>query len=138
MMYMAIIVDTSGIIATRNKDDADHEAAVDLMRALLQRKHGDAFITDYIFDEAVTIALVRTKNPEFAMDVGNFILNTKRITKIHTTQGDFQEAWSLFQDFIEKKLSFTDCTIIAIARRLGVENIFTFDSHFDGILNRIG
>ncbi|HME56489.1 MAG TPA: PIN domain-containing protein [Candidatus Lokiarchaeia archaeon] len=134
---MAILIDTSGIIATRNKDDADHGTAVKAMRAILQRKHGETFITDYIFDEAVTIALVRTKNPEFANDIGNFILNTKLITKIQTTQGDFHEAWLLFQEYMEKRLSFTDCTLIAIARRLGIENIFSFDSHFDGILTRI-
>ncbi|MEX2680294.1 MAG: type II toxin-antitoxin system VapC family toxin [Candidatus Sigynarchaeota archaeon] len=132
-----ILVDTSGIIATRNKDDADHEAAVATMRKILQKQYGDAFTTDYIFDESVTIALVRTRKPEIAVDVGNFILNTRRIAMIHTTQQDFKDAWTLFQTYIIKGLSFTDCTLLAIARRLGIDTIFTFDSHFDGLLTRV-
>ncbi len=134
---MTILVDTSGVIATRNKDDADHDAAVAAMRKILQNQYGEAFTTDYIFDESVTIALVRTRKPEIAVDVGKFILNTRRIAMITTTQQDFKEAWTLFQTYMTKRLSFTDCTLLAIARRLGINTIFTYDSHFDGLLTRV-
>jgi predicted nucleic acid-binding protein len=64
-------------------------------------------------------------------------LNTHRIVMIPTTQQDFKEAWMLFQTDITKRLSFTDCTLLSIARRLSIDAIFTHDSHFDGILTRV-
>ncbi len=136
-MHLTILVDTSGVIATRNKDDADHDAAVAAMRKIFQNQYGEAFTTDHVFDESVTIALVRTRKPEIAVDVGKFILNTRRIVMITTTQQDFKEAWTLFQTYMTKRLSFTDCTLLAIARRLGINTIFTYDSHFDGLLTRV-
>jgi predicted nucleic acid-binding protein len=37
-MHLTILVDTSGVIAARNKDDADHDAAKAVMRKVLQNQ----------------------------------------------------------------------------------------------------
>ena len=48
----------------------------------------------------------------------------------------FDNAWQIFKEQKNTKLSFTDCTILAIMRNEGISNIATFDKDFkkiDGI-----
>ena len=49
----------------------------------------------------------------------------------------FKEAWRLFPRYAGKGLGFTDCTTIALMRRMDVENLVSFDADFDGITSRI-
>jgi len=86
----------------------------------------------------VSLALVRTKQLDFALDVGHFILNSKKIVKLYTTKDDFHAAWSLFEKYREKRWNFTDATVVHHAQRCKVDLIFSYDTRFDGLLNRIG
>ena len=45
--------------------------------------------------------------------------------------------WSLFTEYPERRLSFTDCTSIALMRKRGIDAIASFDRDFDGIIPRI-
>ena len=42
-----------------------------------------------------------------------------------------------FPRYAGKGLSFTDCTTIALMRRMDVENLVSFDADFDGFTSRI-
>lgn len=137
MIVVVVILDTSGIVAARNVRDVNHAAAVSAMKSILKGIHGQAIVTDFIFDETVTTALVRGKSLALAVDAGNFILKSSCITLDAITREDFHEAWRLFNDFSSNRLSFTDCTTIAFARRREANYILTFDSQFDGILARV-
>ena len=134
---MSIFIDTSIFVALRNKDDSNHNQAKKVMKQILLGEFGESFTSDYVFDEAVTVALVRTKNIELAKDMGDYILSSKRIKMIFVDGIIFRDAWVLFRRFSEKKMSFTDCTNIAISRNFNIEYISSFDTHFDGLMKRI-
>jgi len=44
---------------------------------------------------------------------------------------------SAFPSYAEGRLSFTDCTTIALMRRMDVESLVSFDADFDKFTSRI-
>lgn len=133
---MSVFIDTCALIAARNAEDRDHKSAVNNMTSALKGEYGKVFTSDYIFDEAVTLAYMRTGSKRFALDIGLFA-RARPITMRFIEPIDFDRAWELYNQYDDKKLSFTDCTNIALMERLDIESILTFDSEFKGIVNVI-
>lgn len=136
-MTMAIFVDTSIFVATRNKRDQHHKRAVELMEQALQGKYGRILTSDYVVDEAITTALARTHDHQIAVNTGTYILDSKRIERLAVSEDVFKRAWRKFQTLKEQYVSFTDCTSLAIMEVHGVRRIMSFDHEFDGFVNRI-
>jgi len=134
---MSAFIDTGVFVAARNKRDINHEKAVNLLREALKGKYGRIYTSDYIFDEAVTVALVRTRKSDIAIDIGNFILSSKKLRILHVDKLVFMDAWRIFKKYVNKKLSFTDAVSIALMRRYNIDYIMSFDKHFDNIVPRI-
>jgi predicted nucleic acid-binding protein len=134
---MAVFIDTGIFIALRNADDENHERAKELMRRALKAEFGKIYTSDYIIDEAVTTALVRTKRHDLALDIGKYIIESPRITKLWTTKEIFELAWQKFQTLKDRYLSFTDCTTLAHMEKNNIKQILSFDSGFDGLVQRI-
>jgi predicted nucleic acid-binding protein len=132
-MPMAVFIDTGIFVALHNADDEFHLRSKELMKQALKGDFGRIFTSDYIIDEAITTALVRTKRLDLAHDLGRFIIESPRITKLWVGEDVFQLAWKKFSIFKDKPLSFTDCTSIAIVE----SKIMSFDSGFDGLVARI-
>lgn len=103
---------------------------------VLQGEYGKLFVSDYIFDEAVTLAYVRTGSKKIANDIGRFA-KAKPIILRFIEPIDFDKAWELYLQYEDKRLSFTDCTNIALMERLDIETIFTFDMELKGLVNVI-
>ena len=134
---MAVFIDTGVFVAIRNKKDTNHQRAKDLMRRALRAEFGLIHTSDYVFDEAVTTALARTRNHQIALNTGRYILSSPRIELNLTSAEDFKLAWSKFQAIHDKPLSFTDCATLALMERHGIERIMSFDTGFDGLTSRI-
>lgn len=137
VMTMAVFIDTGIFVAARNKRDMNHRRAVNLLKEALKGSYEAMYTSDYIFNEAVTVALMRTRNPKIAIDIGNFILSSKRLQIINIDRAIFNEAWNIFIKYAGRKISFTDATSIAIMKRHNIDYIISFDKHFDGIVSRI-
>ncbi len=133
---MSLLIDTSALIAARNAEDKNHKRAVDTMVPVLKGEYGKVFTSDYIFDEAVTLAYMRTGSKRFSRDIGTFA-KARPITMRFIEPMDFDRAWELYNQYEDKHFSFTDSTNIALMERLDIEAIFTFDSEFKGIANVI-
>lgn len=137
---MGVFLDTGLFVAFHNTRDENHNRALELMRRIVDGELGTAYTSDYIFDEAVTVALVRARRPEMAIAVGRMILGelTAPFLAILRVDDDiFKEAWKLFKRYAQRGLSFTDCTSIAFIRLRNLESIVSFDTDFDGIVPRI-
>jgi hypothetical protein len=137
---MSVFVDSGVFIAFHNVRDANHGRALELMREMASGRLGSIYTSDYVFDEAVTVALIRTKRPEVAITLGKIILGelTKPfLTVLRVDEEAFKEAWKLFSRYAGKGLSFTDCTSIALMRIRNIESLVSFDKSFDGIVPRI-
>jgi predicted nucleic acid-binding protein len=70
---MSIFADTGAFLAYRNKKDKYHETALKLFKDALKGEYGQIYTSDYIYDESLTLALMRTKNPTIAMDIAQVI-----------------------------------------------------------------
>ena len=137
---MSLFIDTGVIVAFENPRDSNHAAAVRILEATARGTFGPALTSDYVFDEAVTLALARTKKASLAIRVGNLILGlgpegpVMGLAPVSPRQ--FLRAWALFSRLAERGLSFTDCTSIELARSMRLDEIASFDRDFDGLLAR--
>ena len=133
-----ILLDSSLIVAYSNEADENHVKALRLMGTMDEGKYGTLSITDYVFDEVVTVMLLKTKDLARVADLGKNILDAIILFRID--EDAFDLAWRIFRDQLNEELSFTDCTTIAVCRMNGISNIGTFDEDFQKIedLNVIG
>jgi len=123
-----IFLDTSFLVAFYNKGDKDHLKA---RRFISKAKEGNIFIiSDYIFDETLTVLLVRGGKP-LSVEAGHKILEDKRIYLLHIDEEIFQKAWLVYHNFQDKKWSFTDCTSYVLMKNLSINTGASFDDHFN-------
>jgi predicted nucleic acid-binding protein len=134
---MAVFIDTGVFVALRNADDELHIRSRELMKRALKGEYGRTYTSDYVIDEAITTALVRTRRHDFAVDIGKYIIESPRITKLWTTKEAFDLAWEKFRAFADKPLSFSDCVSLALMEKNRVNQMVSFDSGFDGLIQRI-
>jgi len=134
---VAVFIDTGIFVALRNADDEFHVRSKELMRRALKGEFGRIFTSDYVIDEAVTTALVRTRRHNLAVDVGNYIIESPRILKLWTTKDIFDLAWERFKTFKDRPMSFSDCVSLAHIEKNGIKQIVSFDSGFDGLIQRL-
>jgi len=125
---MVVFLDTSFILAVRNKDDTNHARADVLMKLLLEGKHGRIVVLDHVFDETVTLALVRTRNKGIIADIGEFILSSPRIKLLFIGKDLFNVSWQNFLQYFDQGLSFTDSALLTIEKAMrGKAIVATFD-----------
>ncbi len=134
---MGVFVDTGLFVAAANKSDKNHGTAKSLFEAALKGEHGVIYTSDYVVDETVTTALARTHNHAIAVNAGRMILDSPRIDKLYTGPEEFKDAWKRFQTLRKRPMSFTDCTTLSHMERRGLKKLMSFDSEFDGLVNRV-
>jgi len=126
-----IFLDSSFLIALEVATDQNHEKARIMRDKIIVGEFGDAIISDYIFDETVTVTLNKTKDMKKTKLVGE---NLKKSAEIKMTDRDiFEDSWEIFANQKKTKFSFTDCTILSIMLKDGVKNLATFDKEFEKI-----
>ena len=134
---MAVLIDTCIFVALHNANDNHHQRSKELIKNALIGNFGRIYTSEYIVDEAITTAMVRTKKHEIAVDLGTYIIESPRIIKLVVDQDTFKVAWAKFKAYEDKGLSFTDCTSIALTEKYGIKQIMSFDCGFDGLTQRI-
>lgn len=120
---MSVLIDTCIFVALSNSRDVNHERASQLMEDCVAGKFGKPYLSDYIFDETVTTALVRSRNHRKSVMLGDFILDSE-LDMIGVDEICFQKAWAIYK---KTKLSFTDCSSLSLMDLYGIKNIMTFD-----------
>jgi hypothetical protein len=134
---MSVFLDTGLFVALRNADDEFHSRSKELMKKALKGDFGRVFTSDYVIDEAITTALVRTRRHDLAADIGKYIIESPRILKLWTTKEVFVRAWEKFQTYRDRPMSFTDCVSLAHMEKNNIRQIISFDSGFDGFVQRL-
>ena len=132
---LAVFLDTGFLLALKNKDDKNFKTAQSWMKRFIKNEFGQIYTSVFIFDELMTLALVRIKRPDFAQNIGEYLLNSPRINLIGFTDEDFSKTWVIFQKYMEKRLSFTDCSILIQCERLNCQFLATFNKHFKGLIS---
>ena len=116
-------------MAYYNKRDFHHEKSLKLVENAIKGYYGKVFTSDYVFDESVTVTLVRTKDIKRAITLGEHILNAE-IELLSVNEECFFKGWDIFKGL---EMSFTDCTNLALMKKYGINKIMTFDKGFKDI-----
>lgn len=123
---MRIFVDTSAILAILNIDDLYHDQAkVEWIHII---ESGDIlFSSNYIIIETIALLQRRfgTESVRLFSDDFQPLINLVWVyEKIH------ESALNVVKTINHRNLSLVDCTSFEIMREMGIENVFSFDSHF--------
>ncbi|MBS3137197.1 type II toxin-antitoxin system VapC family toxin [Candidatus Woesearchaeota archaeon] len=127
---VAVLLDTSFIIALALEEDSDHLYAVALNNQLKTGRFGATFYTDYIINEVLTLLRRKKVNKENIKQLADILFMKKR--QLLLSNDDIvQNAITIF--FQYKRLSFVDASSIAYARMYKISKIYSFDTDFDGV-----
>ena len=126
---MKILVDTAAWYALYDRRSMQHLAAEGVFADLVNQRV-TLFVTDYIFEETLTLLLGRLGH-KTAVACGEWILGSSivKLLRINTSQWD--AAWDMFRRYDDKDFSFTDCTSFVVMRQQKLIDAFTFDHHFE-------
>lgn len=137
---MSLFLDTGVVVAAHNVRDVNHERALEILQEVRDGTHGTAYSSDFVLDDAVTLALVRTRSRRTALDVGRFFLPPRPedgfVVLLHVDEGTVRRAWESFRQR-ETRLSFTDWTIVELVRALAIDRVASFDAALDPWVARI-
>ena len=134
---MPTILDTCFILALFNKKDINHKKAQKILNILQQPNYGRLYITDYILDETLTTIWVRTHRKDLVVEIYSLLQDQSFVAIQYLDQSKLETAWNIwnqYADWPKKPLSFTDATIIAVMKSLGIQYLVSFDSEFNGIV----
>lgn len=118
-------VDTSAWYALVNRADPAHAK----VSHALQAKSGRLLTSNYVFDEALTLCRYRL-SLSVACKVGEVLLNPATVSLVQVEPRDQIRAWQLFQQRLDQKYSFTDCTSFELMRRLELRSVICIDRDF--------
>lgn len=124
---MEIFVDTSAFVAIANRSDQYHLKAKEFLNTL---DPGIKLHTsNYIIDETIT-RIRMIVGHKSALTFGKEIFSSRLYTIHYIGEEIEKEAFRIFEKYLDKKLSFTDCTSFALMKKLGINKAFAFDEDF--------
>jgi predicted nucleic acid-binding protein len=117
-----ILVDSDAFVALFWDADTNHAQA----DQLFEDRKANRFrliATSFVMMETATV-LSHRKGQEAAR---TFLDYSTRLPVIHITEALQQEAMSIFREQTKKGTSVVDCANVAVMRRYGIQQIFSFD-----------
>ncbi len=114
----SIIVDTSALIAFFVRSEKHHQAA----RQYVQQNPTKPWIV------LETVTWLRIKVSIVASIQIGKVLRQEHVY-VNLSVDDDNATWKTFAKYNDKYWSYTDCSMLAMAQRLNVSDIFSFDNH---------
>jgi predicted nucleic acid-binding protein len=138
---VSVLVDTGVLYAHHDEGSARHDSAVAVMNAINRGGYGQPCVSDYIYDEAVTLTRARADGLEPAKRIGRRIRGVGEFTSpfrmLHVTTDRFAAAIDAFERYDDQPLSFTDAASVALCEEPGIDRICSYDDDFDGLVDRL-
>src|SRR5436190_2231473 len=100
-----VFVDTSAWFAAVVPSDPNHAHASDWLAANSEV----LFTTDYVIDETLTLLRARGERQRARL-LGKKFLETSIAEIYFLTEEDVRQAWAVFEQYDDKRWSFTDCS----------------------------
>ena len=138
---MTVLIDTGVLYADHDTDATRHSDAAAALEAVYDGELGQPYITDYIFDEAITLTRTRTGSFAPAHRLSEKLRGAAAYPRayelLHVSAAGFDDAVDIFERYDDQALSFTDATIVAVMKRRGIDQVLSFDDDFDGVVSRV-
>ncbi len=136
-----ILVDTNVFVAFLNNRDKNHQRAKELVIKLLSGDYGSRYTISEVFTETATFLFKKTRRIDVVTKAWNLIYSEEEalVQPVVIRKEDIDKAWIIFQKYTTQKrpLSFVDCLLISVSQTYEIDTLASFDSEFDGILNRV-
>jgi hypothetical protein len=119
---MAVLIDTSFVLALFHSRDANHAAA---KIAIQSMKRQDRFLP-----APVTVELFFMVNNRVNYDRAITALESLRTHAFDTVapiEDDMNRLIQIMRQYRDAEFDFTDCAIMALAERLNITQVYTFD-----------
>ncbi len=85
--------------------------------------YGQPYLTDHIFEEAVTVTPARTGSHDAAVSLGRRLRGVGEYPLVYellrVDHATFDDALDSFETYVDQGLSFTDATSVAVCQRAG-------------------
>ncbi len=124
-----IFVDTSSLIAIGNKRDAFHLKALETRKSLLNAD------SDFVTTSAVLLEFGNAFSPvklrHVAVAMIEAIIASKKWNCLELNDQLLAEGFDLYRRMSDKDWGLVDCISIVAAKKMGVNQIFTTDHHFE-------
>jgi len=137
---MTVLVDTGVLYADHDTDSTRHSIASDALLAVYDGTLGQPYVSDYIYDEAVTLTLKRTGSADGAKQLGARIRGSESFPDVYemlyVSPRLFADAIDTFERYDDQQLSFTDAASVAQIQDHDIDSILSFDDDFDGLVDR--
>ncbi len=141
MVNNMIFIDSGFLYSYMNDKDNKHKNTLPIMKSVFSGEYGKIIIANYITDETLTLARVRTGNCQCSKDIKQLIKTKKGKINIFfevILDRTLIESSELnFERYCDKGLSFTDCSILAVMQSLQIENLASFDCGFKGLVKNL-
>ncbi|MBX0325389.1 type II toxin-antitoxin system VapC family toxin [Halomicroarcula sp. F13] len=138
---MTVLVDTGVLYADHDTDSARHTAASDALETVYDGEHGQPYVSEYVYDEAVTLTLKRSNSIEAAHRLGRRLRGTGSFPEVyeilHVSHALFTDGIDVFERYDDQNLSFTDSILVAQAEHHDIDAVLSFDDDFDGLVDRL-
>ena len=138
---MSVFIDTGVFYAHHDRDAARHAVATAVLEQTLAGRFGHLYTSDYVVDETVALTRSRTRNFDDTMAVVDRILGRGRFDRAvelpFVGEARFHHALDVFETYRDHPLSFTDATTVALMEANRIDHLLSFDSDFDGVVERL-
>lgn len=138
---MTVLVDTGVLYADHDTDATRHDVASSALETVYGGELGTPYVSDYIYDEAVTLTLTRGESFPAAKRIGERLRGAGSYPEVYemlrVSAAVFTDAVDVFERYDDQRLSFTDATSVALCRRHDIDGVLSFDDDFDGVVERI-
>lgn len=118
---MTVLIDTGFFFALLDSSDKNHAAADTLMRTSVEEK----ILLSAVLPEAAYLIGSRLGYPTAIRFVK--ILSDAPLRFEWVSQADLARVAEIMETYAEARLDFVDCTLMAVAERLNITHIWTFD-----------
>jgi predicted nucleic acid-binding protein len=126
---MEAFVDSVVLIGAFYRNDQWHAKAAPIIREI-DSGHSPVYITDFILAEVLNF-LHQKAGHGAATETLRALESSETISIIRVSDSQFAAGNAFFEKY--PRLSFVDALTVACMKDLKIENIYSFDSDFDGI-----
>jgi hypothetical protein len=123
-----IFVDTSAWYALQITDDANHNEAKEILPRLFSI-YQVLLTTNHVIGETYTL-LRTSKGYQEASRFLDVLRQSPRVEEYFTTYQIEREAFEFLHQYRDHPFSFVDGVSFCVMKREGIQDSFSFDSHF--------